>query len=75
MEVASSTNSVSMALERFLRLLFFLLDFNGFTLQEEGQNRLTENPEPEGLAVHIASDSFRPVDGCMDSVDWNGGME
>ena len=61
MEVASSTNLVSMALERFLRLLF-LLDFNGFTLQEAGQNRLTENPEPEDLAVHIASDSFRPVD-------------
>ena len=61
MEVASLTNLVSMALERFLRLLF-LLHFNGFSLQEESQNRLTENPEPEDLAVHIASDSFRPVD-------------
>ena len=55
MEVATSTLVVVLGF--LLRLLFFW-DFKSLTLLE-GQNRLTEKPELEDLAVHIASDSFR----------------
>ena len=57
MEVATSTLIVALGFLLHLLLEYFW-DFKLLAVLE-GQNRLTEKPEPEDLAVHNASDSFK----------------